>query len=147
MSKHSKPFYVFSGIAGFLATAAVFSTLAWLLWNALLPGLFGLPVLSWLQTLGIFVLCRVLFGGMTSGFRGGTFDRGGRKRENLFRDRWDAMSEEERQHLAEKIKRHHGFDPRGGCEGRCGFGAWDKSGAGNETGTQEKADTKKDDAD
>jgi hypothetical protein len=112
MSKHSRTFYVFSGIAGFIATAVVFSTAAMLLWNALLPELFGLPVLSWLQAVGIFVLCRVLFGGMTSGFRNGTFDRRNKMGENLFHSHWDKMSDEQRQNLAEKIKKHHGFDPR-----------------------------------
>jgi hypothetical protein len=124
MSKHTKLFYVFSGIAGFLATAAVFSTIAMLLWNALLPALFGLPVLNWLQAAGLFILCRVLFGGMTSGFRGGTFDRAGRGRAgaNLFRNRWDAMSDEQRQHLTEEIKQRHGIDPNGFCGGFRDFG-------------------------
>jgi hypothetical protein len=137
MSKHSRPFYVFSGIAGFIATAVVFSTLAMLLWNALLPELFGLPVLSWLQTAGIFVLCRVLFGGMTSGFRGGTFDKMGRGRNgaNLFRGAWAAMSDEQRQNLADKIKKHpHGFDPRFD-----GFKPWAQNTSGDAQ-TDEKKD-------
>jgi predicted Fe-S protein YdhL (DUF1289 family) len=32
--------------------------------------------------------------------------------ENLFRSHWDKMSDEQRQNLAERIKKHHGFDPR-----------------------------------
>ncbi|GMO68957.1 MAG: hypothetical protein Ta2A_17230 [Treponemataceae bacterium] len=112
MNRHSRAFWVFSGVIGFLATAAVFSTLAMLLWNALLPELFALPMVSWLQSAGIFILCRVLFGGMTSGFRGGIFDRGAQAKGN-FRSRWDAMTDEQRARFAEEIqKHHHGFDPR-----------------------------------
>jgi hypothetical protein len=137
MSKHSRPFYVFSGIAGFIATAAVFSTLAMLLWNALLPELFGLPVISWLQAVGLFVLCRVLFGGMTSGFRGGTFAMAGRGRNgaNLFQGAWNAMSDEQRQNLAEKIKKHHGFDPRFD-----GFKPWTQNPAGDAPTDEKKGE-------
>jgi hypothetical protein len=134
MHKHSTPFYVFSGIMGFIATAAVYSTLAMLLWNALLPALFGLPILNWWQAAGLFVLCRVLFGGMTSGFRGGTFDRG-RMRDNLFHDRWGAMTDEQRQRLADEIKKRHGLDPR---DPRGGFFHWTQN-------ADEKTEEKKDD--
>ncbi|MDR2400124.1 MAG: hypothetical protein LBD73_00555 [Deferribacteraceae bacterium] len=34
-----------------------------LLWNALLPDIFGLPKICYLQGLGIFCLSRLLFGG------------------------------------------------------------------------------------
>jgi hypothetical protein len=38
-----------------------------LLWNALLPPLFGWPSISFWQALGLLVLCRILFGGFGSG--------------------------------------------------------------------------------
>jgi|SRR6185436_13663041 len=43
--------------------------LVMLLWNWLLPGLFGWPEISLLQGFGLLALCRILFGGM--GGRGG----------------------------------------------------------------------------
>jgi len=35
-----------------------------LLWNWLLPPLFGLPALTFWQALGMLALCRILFGGL-----------------------------------------------------------------------------------
>jgi predicted ferric reductase len=37
--------------------------LVMLLWNALLPSLFGLPRVSYFQAMGLFILCHLLFGG------------------------------------------------------------------------------------
>ena len=34
-----------------------------LLWNSLLPPLFGVPAVTFWQALGVLVLCRILFGG------------------------------------------------------------------------------------
>ena len=63
------------------------------LWNNLLVGLFGLPEITYLQTLGLMVIGRLLTGGF--GHRGGHHRRhwGGRR----WRERWQRMSEEERQ--------------------------------------------------
>lgn len=44
---------VFAGIAGFLVM---------LLWNALMPTLFGLPALTYFQSYGLYMLCWLLFG-------------------------------------------------------------------------------------
>jgi hypothetical protein len=66
---------------------------------------------------------------MTSGFRGGTFDKKGRGRNdsNLFQGAWAAMSDEQRQNLAEKLqKHHHDFDPRFD-----GFKPWAQSTSGD----------------
>ena len=61
------------GFFGFIAFTAMFFGLplaAMLIWNALLPGLFGLPVLGYWQAMGILVLTRILFGrGGRHGFR------------------------------------------------------------------------------
>ena len=46
------------------------------LWNWLLPALFGWPVLTFWQALGLLALCRILFGGI--GMRGGRGSRGRR---------------------------------------------------------------------
>jgi hypothetical protein len=49
-----------------------------LLWNALLPPLFGWPQITIWQGLGLLVLCRILFGGLGSGGGGG-----GRRSKNM----------------------------------------------------------------
>jgi hypothetical protein len=138
MKKHSRIFWIPCGLFGIAVMAAVFGTITMWLWNALLPPLFGLPVLSWLQAAGLLVLCRVLFGGITGGLGRIAGDAGRRGGANLFRGRWDAMSDEQRQHLAEEIKKRHGFDPRGAFD--CGRNPWSRDG----NGPQEHADSKKD---
>jgi hypothetical protein len=56
-------------------------------------------------------------------------------RDNLFHDKWNAMSDEQRHHLAEAIqKSHHGFDPRFD-----GFKSWTQNTSGDEK-TEEKKD-------
>jgi hypothetical protein len=52
------------GIPLFLAVVGEVVTL---LWNALLPALFGWPRITLWQGLGLLVLCRMLFGGFGSG--------------------------------------------------------------------------------
>jgi hypothetical protein len=141
MQRFSRLFFIPLGLLGMLAMAAVFGTITMWIWNALLPPLFGLPVLSWLQAAGLLVLCRVLFGGITGGLRPFGGLGGGREGANLFRGRWNAMSDEQRQHLAEEIKKRHGFDPRGAFDR--GFNPWNRG----DTGTQENADSKKGESD
>lgn len=45
----------------------VFGGIVMLLWNWLLPGLFGFPEITLLQAFGLLVLCRMLFGGFGGG--------------------------------------------------------------------------------
>ncbi len=79
----------------------VFGSIVMLLWNALMPVIFHLPVISFEQALGLLVLAKIFFGG----FRGGP--RFMNKRDNL-RQAWQNMSPEQR----EKFK--------GNWERRCG---------------------------
>jgi hypothetical protein len=67
-----------------------------LLWNALLPALFGLPVVTFWQALGLLVLCRILFGG---------FGRHGHRH-------W-RMKDEDRELLRRRMRERWGFDPPG----------------------------------
>ena len=49
----------------------VFGGIVMLLWNWLLPRLFGFPEITLLQGFGLLVLCRMLFGGFGGGGGGG----------------------------------------------------------------------------
>jgi hypothetical protein len=51
-----------------LAVIAVFGVAVMVLWNALLPDIFGLPELGYGQAAGILVLVRILFGGIGKGW-------------------------------------------------------------------------------
>jgi hypothetical protein len=74
-----------------LAAIFIFSQGTMLLWNHLMPAIFGLPLISAWQALGLLVLSRLLFGGF-----GG---RGGRRwgRRARFVHGWDSMTLEERE--------------------------------------------------
>jgi len=96
----------FLGIVMFLAMIAAFSVAAMFLWNALMPQLFALPVLSYWQALGLVVLARILFGGLGPGRFGAFGARGGFHQGNPFREKWLNMTEEER---VEFVRTHRGF--------------------------------------
>jgi hypothetical protein len=78
-----------------LAMIAVAVTIAGLvvmaLWNWLLPPLAGWHSVSFLQAVGLLILCRLLFGG----FRG--------SRGPWMRGRWRHMSPEERERFREEM--------------------------------------------
>ncbi|GGC63213.1 hypothetical protein [Undibacterium terreum] len=74
------------------------------LWNWLMPSLFaGAHEIDYARALGLLVLSRILFGG----FHG----RGGWHRGRLFRERWEQMTEEEREQFRSGMRgfrgRHH----------------------------------------
>jgi len=77
-----------------------------LLWNRLLPTLFGWRQITFWQALGLIALCRILFGGL--GIRG---SHRSNMRSNVRRrmaEQWEQMTPEER----EKVRQRWG---------RCGF--------------------------
>ena len=45
----------------------IFGSVVMLLWNAILPAVFGLNTITFWQALGILVLSKILFGGFRSG--------------------------------------------------------------------------------
>jgi hypothetical protein len=89
------------GAAVYLAMIALFGVAVMFLWNALLPGIFGLPAINYWQAAGLLILARILFGGIG----GGAHRIFGQR--NLFRDKWSSMSRAEREAF---LQRHgHGF--------------------------------------
>lgn len=70
-----------------VVAVGVFGLVVMGLWNWLVPGLTGWHALSFVQALGLLVLCRILFGG---------FGRGGMFRERM-RARFERMTPEERE--------------------------------------------------
>jgi Ca2+/H+ antiporter, TMEM165/GDT1 family len=82
-----------------LVACTVFGFAVKLLWNWLMPGIFGLHTISFWQALGLFILGKILFGG----FRGRPGRGGGHWRARM-RERWERMTPEERQRFQEGIK-------------------------------------------
>jgi hypothetical protein len=92
-----------------LAFVAVFSFAVMMLWNWLLPGVAGLPQITFLQALGLLALARILFGGLGGAgrvFAGGAMRDMG-DRVNPFRERWGKMSDEERKEFIRKQRSCH----------------------------------------
>lgn len=92
-----------------------------LLWNWLLPTLFGWPQITIWQALGLLALCRILFGGF--GSRGGyrsRFRHRWKERWNerwnerwaeRWGERWERMTPEERERFRRRMRERCGFDP------------------------------------
>jgi hypothetical protein len=95
-------------ILGMLVFIAVGGGVVLLLWNWLLPPLFGLPQITFWQALGILALCRILFGGF--GGRGGA--RSGVRRR--MEERCEQMTPEERERFRQRMRERFGFGPSTG---------------------------------
>ncbi len=98
---------------GILAVLA-FSFVTMLLWNWLMPGIFHLRELSFIEALGLLALSKILFSGF--GRRGGCHHHGGwRERwqgrwKEKMKEKLDKMSPEEREKFKAKMARCCGTD-------------------------------------
>ena len=104
--------YWYAGII-VIVMCAVFGAVVMLLWNALLPRIFGLPRINYLEAAGLLLLMRVLLGGLGGNMHGRGGGRrgmreGGRsfRNANRLREKWMNMSEDERK---EFIKNERDF--------------------------------------
>ena len=88
---------------GFVAMAAVFSVAVMLLWNALIPTIFGLAVINFWQALGLLALARILFGSF--GHHGRGMMHGG-MHGNHMREKWMKMTDEQRKEFINRRKEH-----------------------------------------
>lgn len=88
----------------FVAFAALFGGVVMLLWNWLMPCIFGLPELSFLQAVGLLVLCKILFGGIGGGHHGHHHGCCHGDKNKLL-ERWESMTPEERNRMVEMHKR------------------------------------------
>ena len=77
------------------------------LWNWNLPAVFGWREITFWQAIGLFALCRILFGGFGRGFHRSNVRQ--RIRERMA-ERWEKMTPEERERSRQSWR------------GRCGFG-------------------------
>ena len=90
-------------IVGLVIFTAIGGSIVMLLWNWLVPALFGLRAVTFWQGLGLLALCRILFGGFGlggGGHRGSHRRMEGRIRERVderVRERWEQMTPEERE--------------------------------------------------
>jgi len=88
----------------FVLKLAVFGYFAMLLWNCIIPEVFHVPYLDYLQTVGLLVLAHLFFHGGGCGCRGGHDWR-----RRMWRKRWEkklaAMTPEERERVKDEWRR------------------------------------------
>ena len=94
-----------------IAALAGVSGAIMLLWNWLMPDIFGLTVINFWQALGLFLLTRILFGRFGFG-RGGMMMR---DRGSHIREKWMKMTPEQRKEFIDK-RRNFGFGHPFGME-------------------------------
>ncbi|MGM5630755.1 hypothetical protein O2K51_07605 [Apibacter raozihei] len=82
-------------IAGF----AILCFIVMLLWNWLTPVLFTLPTINYLQSVGLVLLCRLLFGRFNPEFYNSE-----NMRRNPMKEKWMKMSDDEREVFIKKIR-------------------------------------------
>ena len=85
---------------------AVLGGVVMVLWNAVLPDVFGWRRITYGQALGLLVLCRILFGGFQFGPRRFGPPHGGPPPH--VREKWMRMSEEERARFKEAWRKRFG---------------------------------------
>ncbi len=90
-------------LVGMLVFTFIGGEVVKLLWNWLLPPLFGWREVSFWQALGLLALCRILFGGLgrSCGPRSSIRRR--------MRERWDGMTPEERERFRQAMHARWGF--------------------------------------
>ena len=105
-------FMVPVGIMGMALFVFLGGTVVQMLWNWLMPSLFGLRQVTFWQAVGLLGLCRVLFGG--SGFMHGPRSR---YRDRL-RERWVILTPEERERFRQAMRERHGLGSDVAAEGK-----------------------------
>ena len=108
-------------IVGMVIFVAIGGAIVLLLWNWLLPPLFGWPQVTFWQALGLLALCRILFGGFAghgvarSSVRRRVFDRVA----DRMAERWEKMTPEERERFRQGTRDCWGSGPsNGGSQGQ-----------------------------
>ena len=108
-----------------LAVAAFLSLISFVvmqLWNNLLPDILHVGVITFWQAMGLFVLCKILFG-FGKGGRPGWGGGGGKYMRARMSERFKNMSPEDQERFKAKMKDHCNWE-----RGRHGFGrgrGWD----------------------
>lgn len=119
-----KAFWILKGIKIVVIAAIFLALIGWVvmfLWNALLPEIFGLPIINFWQAAGLLALSRIFFGNMKGGghwkhhkyhydYNGG---HGSWKRhwKAKWEAKWANMTPEEQQRLRERFRSKCGGSP------------------------------------
>jgi hypothetical protein len=99
----------------FLAMVAATGGVIMLLWNNLMPELFNVQQITFVQAFGLLILVRLLTGGGMGGWKrcGGGWNRGwGNGWNHGWKQKWSNMSPEDREKMKEKFMNHCGRAPK-----------------------------------
>jgi hypothetical protein len=110
MRKRKWFFIIPAAIVGIVLFSFIGGELVKLLWNWLLPPLFGWRTITFWQAFGILALCRILFGSH-GWWRAGRPNMRERMRERM-NERWGNMTPEQRERMRERWRAACGFEPR-----------------------------------
>ncbi len=127
---YSNTHFIFRALIIGIVVIVVFGTAIKLLWNWLIPSIFGLSVISFWQAIGLFLLTRILFGHSWWSRQHEKFH----KNEDV-RKRWMNMTPEQRE---EFMKRRREFRHKG-------QGPWQGQGFGRRNSFFNNDDDKKED--
>ncbi len=118
---YSKGFFVLRGLFVFVIVVSLFGTLVMVLWNNLMPEIFGLTAITFWQAMGLFVLSHILFGHSWWSKKHRQFH----EKQDL-RNKWMKMTPEEREKFFKRRKeffqKRNDFMKQGGFGRREGFG-------------------------
>lgn len=106
MSTISHPFRKLFILPLILVAIVLFSAIAMLLWNALMPQIFHLPVINYWQAVGLLILARLFFGGGWVHRRHYARDP---RWSHKFRDKVANMTPEERKEFFQKLHKYRHF--------------------------------------
>ena len=103
-----------AALAGITLVAFLGGEIVKLLWNWLLPPLFGWREITFWQAFGLLALCRILFGGVgmhrSSGPHGPIRHRLADRMADRVAERWGHMTPEERERFRQRLRERCGFD-------------------------------------
>ncbi len=82
----------------------ILSIVVMFLWNAILPDLIDVKKITFVQSIGLLILCRILFGSFGWNRR----HKNHLKKMSYWKEKWMNMSDEERSQLRNKWKHNCG---------------------------------------
>ncbi|MFL5730704.1 MAG: hypothetical protein ACJ75J_14550 [Cytophagaceae bacterium] len=98
----------------FIAAGTALTYAVMMLWNWLIPAIFGLAQISFLQALGLLILSKILFTGFRRHGCGSSCHKGGEWRKTYWKDRFkekiSTMSPEEQEKFKESFKKCCGWE-------------------------------------
>jgi hypothetical protein len=94
---------------GVAAILALVSFVVMQLWNNLLPDILHAGTITYWQAMGIFILCKILFGFGPKGRGGAPWMR----RKEMMRERLAGMTAEERENFKQQMKNRCGWGNHG----------------------------------